>query len=84
MDLGTVHIALRREPFGRQRDAIGQLAHRIGHARDNRAIARYIYLVDMYYRKIPASQIKEVDPRLDAVVSSASRARIRNQQSRME
>jgi hypothetical protein len=27
--------------------------------------ARYICLLDRYYRKIPASQDREVDPRLD-------------------
>ena len=41
--------------------------------------ARYICLLDRYYRKIPASQDKEVDPRLASVVSSASRVRMRNQ-----
>src|ERR1700677_1738897 len=40
IDIVVAATSRRREPFGRQRDAIGQPAHRIGHARHNRAVAR--------------------------------------------
>jgi len=36
-------------------------------------LARYIYLLDGCYRKIPASQNREAEPTLEIAVSSATR-----------